>query len=256
MEMCHIVPGLNTSLIKGRPYAMCLAQFVIASDEYAEAYAGLGEDTHLIMDNGLAEEGAPLRVAALTRAAVRCSPDEVVLPDYLDTNENIAAAAFALQDEEFLGVIDDTGVRLMFVPHGDTLDEYAANIRSITFFDRQPDSFGISKFHDKMHPLAYIFGRAPLAMLVKAYFPDKPLHYLGLGGPVQELRVLPNGRSCDTAYAYMAAAHNLRLAASTLFRPAQVSYVHDATLTEAQVALCKYNMRLLDGMVALERSEW
>lgn len=249
MQMCHIVPGLNTEHIAGRPYAMCLAQFIISDANYAEAYIDLPASTHVIMDNGLAEDGKPLKVSRLAEAAALCRPSEVVLPDFIDTTENIAAATFAMQDDKFMSTIDDIGAQLMFVPHGNTLSEYAANVKTVAMFDRLPDSFGISKFHDKMHPLAHIFGRAPLAFLVKAYFPDKPLHYLGLGGPVQELRMLPNGRSCDTCYAFMAAANGFKLKQSMLFRPKQVEYDHSATLTPAQVDLFFANMSVLDEMV-------
>lgn len=255
MQMCHIVPGLHTSLIEHRSFAMCLAQFVLSDDVYAEAYRKLGAGTHVIMDNGLAEEGTPLKVADLGKAIPLCEPSEVVLPDYLDADDNLNAAAYALQDPEFLEIVDSHGIRLMFVPHGRTIYEYAFNVRRVAIdFGRLPDSFGISKFHDQMHPLAHIFGRGPLAMLVKAYFPNKPIHYLGLGGPVHELRMLPNGRTCDTCYAFMAAANDLELEPAMLFRPPQVDYKHDAMLTPRQMLLFAGNVNTLDTIAS--ESEW
>jgi hypothetical protein len=236
---------------------MCLAQFVMAEEEYADAYRDLsvGTRTHLIMDNGLAEEGTPLKVADLGKAIPRCEPSEVVLPDYLDPTANIKAAHYALHEApDFLGIVDGYGIELMYVPHGNTIHEYAANVTALHKFDRLPDSFGISKFHDKTHILSHIFGRGPLAMLVKAYFPDKPIHYLGLGGPIQELRMLPNGRSCDTCYAYMAAAHDLKLDPAMLFRPPVVDYEHSATLNHKQILLFNANVGTLDKAAA--EVEW
>lgn len=250
MKVAHIVPGLNTEFLGFHKYAMCLAQFVLADDEYAQAYSRLPTDTHVIMDNGLAEEGQPLKVAQLAEAVLKCVPDEVVLPDYIDPDENIKAARFALGNEEFLSAVQKVDAQLMFVPHGSTMHEYVANVSALTTFDRLPDSFGISKFHDKMHPLAYYLGRAPLALVVKAFFPNKPLHYLGLGGPLNELRVLPFGRTVDTCYAYMAAANDITLHHQMFYRPKAVEYNHQAVLdpSRGQVKLFEANCAAIDAV--------
>lgn len=254
MKMCHIVPGSATELIKG-PYAMCLAQFIRSDVEYADAYSKLPSSVHLIMDNGLAEDGKPLGLQSLAGAVLDCIPSELVLPDHLDPADNFKAVHEAMSNQDFLDIIDERGIKLMYVPHGRSFLDYADNVRCIMALDRKPDSFGISKFHDRIHPLSHIFGRAPLALLVKAYFPDKPIHYLGLGGPVQELRMLPNGRSCDTVYAFMAAAHDIPIHHQMMYRPKEVHYDHQAELSVGQVELFWKNTAVLD-VLAKQGGSW
>jgi hypothetical protein len=69
-------------------FEFCLAQEVLASEEYAEAYAQVGEghglSREVIMDNGFHELGRPLSVPELVDAAARINPNYVIAPDMID----------------------------------------------------------------------------------------------------------------------------------------------------------------------------
>lgn len=256
MLVVHIMPSMLTHLATNRRMALCLAQFVLSDDEYAEQYEKYASTSRnwLIMDNGLAEDGKPLNPDALLEAAKRVHPQEIVLPDYIDPEKNVSAASLTLQHEAFMQYVNMRSVHLMYVPHGSNLWEWFENLRVVTKFGRLPDSIGISKFHDRIHPQSEVYGRGPLGMIARAIFPDKPIHYLGLGLPPSELQFLPYGRSCDTASAALYAYAGIKLSPEgALFRGDRITYKHDAIFKMRDEAIVLHNMSVMDAIA--ERQE-
>lgn len=246
MQVVHIMPRHLTHLIDNRTMALCLAQFVLSDDEYAEYYAEYASrgETWLIMDNGLAEEGKPLNPDQLLEAAKLVHPQEIVLPDYIEPDRNVKAATATMEHEPFMRFVNDYGIHLMYVPHGRSVSEWMDNLTAAPQFF---DSIGISKFHDRIHPQSAVYGRGPLGLLARGLFPETPLHYLGLGLPPAELQFMAFGRSCDTGVAAMYGLSNIRLSHfGTLFRPERLEYVHEATCSTRHEAVIVRNMGALD----------
>jgi hypothetical protein len=230
---------------------MCLAQFVLSDDKYAADYLAFGEDSWLIMDNGLAEDGKPQGPDKLLEAGLRVCPSEIVLPDFLDPAANIKAAAQTLQHEGLMTFVRDRVIQLMYVPHGEHLWQWIDNLRAITKFETMPDSVGISKFHNEIHPSAAVYGRGVLGCLVRGLFPEMPIHYLGLSLTTLELGRMAFGRSCDTSVATMSAYRGLRFGGDgLLYRPADVEYKHDATLNRKQYNDALHNMNVMDEIAS------
>lgn len=249
MQIAHIVPRTHTNLLLGRQVAMCLAQFVLTDDIYAGDYATRSDDCWLIMDNGLAEDGRPVGPDKLLEASLKVSPSEIVLPDFMEPAANIKAAAQTLQHEEFMHHVRNKAIKLMYVPHGDTLWTWIDNLSAITKFGVLPDSIGISKFHDQIHPQSGVYGRGLLGCIVRGMFPEMPIHYLGLSMPSAEITAMTFGRSCDTCVATMSAYRNLKFRPDgLLYRPGDVGYVHDAVLTRKQLETARHNMKVLDEL--------
>lgn len=253
MKIAHIMPKSLTHLATGRSVALCLAQFVLADEEYAAAYrAYASKDSNwLIMDNGLAEDGKPLNPDMLLQAATKVQPQEIVLPDYTDPVKNIQAVEATMQHEAFVSFVNDHCTSLMYVPHGDTLWQWFDNLRVVIRFERMPDSIGISKFHSLVHPQAAVYGRGPLGILARGLFPDKPLHYLGLSLPPIELKFMPYARSCDTCVASMYGLYGLRLSEhGTLVRPNHVQFDFDATFDNVQLRATQHNIMVMETLAA------
>lgn len=247
MQIAHIVPRNYSHLLSVRTMVMCLAQFVLSDEDYADEYADFEGHAHVIMDNGLAEEGRPLGPDKLAQAIELVHPSEVVLPDFIEPAANIGAAEKTLQHEGFMKAVDQFGVKLMYVPHGDTLDAWVENLRAAERLPVMPDSIGISKFHDRIHPNNAVYGRGLMGLITRGFFPNAAIHYLGLSLPINEMVYMAFGRSCDTCIATMMAYNNIKLAAPTsLYRPDVVGYKHDAVLTDQQIRLAWHNMDELD----------
>lgn len=231
--------------------AMCLAQFVLSDDEYAEHWKNYAMTTGkwLIMDNALAEEGRPVAPDQLLEAAKRVRPQEIVIPDLLDPEQNVKLASQFLQYPPIIEFIRTYGTRLMYVPHGSDLRQWMGNLMAMTSFDRIPDSIGISKFHDRIHPNSAVYGRGPLGAIARGLFPEHPLHYLGLGLPPLELKYMLFGRSCDTSVAAMYAYHGLQLAHDgTLFRAENVEFDFEAQFDVRAERRVIHNMNVLNNL--------
>ncbi len=144
-------------------------------------------------------------------------------------------------------------IKLMYVPHGDDVRTWMANLMAMSQFDRLPDSIGISKFHDRIHPMSAVYGRGALGAIARGLFPELPIHYLGLGLPPMELQFMLFGRSCDTSVAAMYAYHNLRLSThGTLFRNEDVEFKFDAQFDLPAERRLLHNMRILNRLAQQE----
>lgn len=235
--------------------AMCLAQFVLSDKEYAEAWSNYARAAGkwLILDNGLAEHGKPLSPDLLLEAAKLVRPQEIVIPDLLDPAQNAKLAAATLEYEPLIRFVDRYSTRLMYVPHGVTMTQWIGNLTAAVHFSRPPDSLGISKFHDRIHPLSAVYGRGPLGAIARGLFPDLPLHYLGLGLPPMEMKYMLFGRSCDTCVASMYAYRGLTLASDgTLFRAENVDFKFDAEFDIRAERRVMTNMRVLNRIAGQE----
>lgn len=256
MRIAHII-SKNYDILNEITMSMCLAQIVAADNEYARHYREFSERpyTHLIMDNGLAEDGKPVGIDTLLSSAERVIPDIIVLPDVLEPAQNLDTAQRALEHEGLIKFAVEHGVKLMYVPHGNSLPEWTGNLLRMPRHPEYnfPNCIGISKFHSEIHPLSSVYGRGPLGTVAHGIYPDLDIHYLGLSLPPMELIHMEHGQTCDTCLAVMSAAHGIRLSAlGSLFRPDFVKYDHTMTLNEHQVAVAGDNFKTLDTIAARE----
>lgn len=260
MRIAHIIPK-NYEMLNEITVSMCLAQIVAKDSEYARHYQEFSErlDTHLIMDNGLAEDGKPVDVDTLLYAAQRVVPNVVVLPDVLDPKDNIAVAQRALEHEGFIKFAVEHGVRLMYVPHGDSLAEWTGNLLRMPKHPKYnfPNCVGISKFHSTIHPLGSVYGRGPLGTIAHGTYPDMDIHYLGLSLPPIELLHMEHGQTCDTCLAAMSASQGIKLSSfGSLLRPDTVEFDCEVVLNEHQVAIAGKNIETLNAIAGRYTDIW
>jgi len=88
MKYALIAPpteSLRLLAVYGLTYHMALAQYVLNDERYQKVYKMMHDLDHfIILDNGAAENGVPLDIKDIVKAANLVGADEVVMPDVLD----------------------------------------------------------------------------------------------------------------------------------------------------------------------------
>ena len=223
-RVAHIVPVQHLADTEDMQYHMCLAHLV-GNEEYRKHFAKMAKaGRFVLMDNGAAE-GSQLQPEQLLEMYEQINPTEIVLPDTL-----YEPGSTIQKSRNFLSLLDERGLgakyRVMAVPQGRTLDEWAACAR-VFVKDTRVDSIGVSKFlnigtHDR-----YVRAKACniLEQLIKEYNRDTlEVHLLGCDeGPlivktIQEAH--PFVRGCDSAFAYLQAQAKVMMSLENDNRPA------------------------------------
>jgi hypothetical protein len=175
MQIASIVPIPNLYLIKGKPYHMALAHLVQKSAPYADFYwAEANRGAHVLMDNGVVENGVPLPIEFLVNLASSCGAKEIVLPDVLfDRQTSLSMHRDALAAlPEGLGAIG--------VPQGKDQADWLKALDQVV--ELGVPTIGISRFvsrffSDRFEALAKAMPRIPKGMHI---------HLLGcIGDPLE-----------------------------------------------------------------------
>lgn len=237
MKVAHIIPPAWTASFCLGDYRMALAHWVVDQPMYVKHIQA--ETAYVILDNG-AFEGKRQTPAQLMLAAKRIDADELVLPDV----PGDWRATLDLSKSSYKQLY---GRRVMFVPHGQTLDEWKT---CLDHWMNVPKSgfhvIGIS-------PMRYIEGgyKHTLEMLEFAHEFGAPIHLLGLADAKYfnfhlldaacELGV----RGIDTSYAFALGARGKLLTPSA--PKINLGSIHQYTgLSSGTRRLITLNMAILD----------
>lgn len=218
MKVATILPQPYLSLIKQEDYHMCLANLIGAPgmEAYTEFYRkqGFNKNSYLIMDNGLIE-GNPRPVDELIYKAQYLQADEFILPDVFCDSK---ATLEAIQGAYELG--KSSGIKMMAVPQGNTLDEWLDCASEIIGNFRGIEVLGIPKV------LVKIAGRDGRLIAIRKLEEKSPMlrhkeiHLLGCWQTPLELLfidkaqrsgLIPKVRGVDSAIPYVFARAGVRL---------------------------------------------
>jgi hypothetical protein len=190
MKIASIVPINNSSKAFEGKYSMILApladHFV-----YAAAKKPLGNFT--IVDNGAYEDGKPVDIMQLVKAAASVDGDEIILPDVLGDKDNtVYLTTKAIDTLASNGLINR--FRLMAVCQGSTIKEFE---QCFKLFDSNPyiDTIGIPKIAGELR----LDGRAGLEYIWRDT--KKAIHLLGCNKNLMEFKQFAHPdkiRSADT----------------------------------------------------------
>jgi hypothetical protein len=122
MKVATIVPQNYLHLLKKDDYLMCLGNLINkpGMERYTEFYRQKCADgAFVIMDNGLIEND-PRPLPELIEKAYQLGASEMVMTDVFRDKE----ATLKAIEEGMKQIGDDCPIRLMFVPQGNTIDEW------------------------------------------------------------------------------------------------------------------------------------
>lgn len=226
----HIVPPAHYKDIVEEDFHMCLAHLVLESPEYREYYEGLSliEGVHVLMDNGAAED-SQLSNEELIETFKMINPTEIVLPDVLCN-----CSATIVKTFDFLNkYADKLDYQFMAVPQGATFTEWLICARTFVQ-DKRINSIGVSKFlnmRTTTNPWVRYEACIELEKLIEEYGRDDlKIHLLGCDeGPTIVGHIankFPFVRSCDTAFAYLAAQAGWTIAPGVQRPPGEIDFLN------------------------------
>jgi hypothetical protein len=200
-------PNLGMKLLAsfGLSYHMALAQYILADVHYKAVYQALHNFDHFIMvDNGAAENGVPLPIEKIVKAADMVGADEIVMPDVLDDMRATIKATYA-------ALIHVKKKRRAVVPQGKDWNEWTdCTLELIQFGCR---TICVAKRYEKLPG-----GRVKALEIIAAHGwqDDHDIHLLGCcKNPLKEIRdalnVAPWVRGIDTAAPVSYAQHGTPL---------------------------------------------
>lgn len=220
-RVAHIVPVSHLQDTVNNQYHMCLAHLV-EDETYKNHFKAMSKaGKFVLMDNGAAE-GSQLNFDKLFEMYEEINPTEIVLPDTL-----LEMGSTIQKSRNFLAEMQkrDITYRVMAVPQGKTLDEWAACARIFVKDDRI-NTIGVSKFLNVVTKDDFIRFKALgiLKDLIKEYERDDlEVHLLGCDeGPliVNMCHTAYNFvRGCDSAFAYIAAQADSPISLNNVKRP-------------------------------------
>lgn len=218
MQVATILPQQYLSLIRQENYHMCLANLIgtPGMEAYTEFYTeqGFNKNSYLIMDNGLIE-GNPRPIEELIHKAQYLHADEFILPDVFRDSK---ATLEAIQAAYELG--KNSGIKMMAVPQGNTLNEWLSCACEIIGNFREINVIGIPKV---LVDIAGRDGRLIAINLLAEQSPvlrHKEIHLLGCWQTPLELLfidkaqrkgIIPKVRGVDSAIPYVYARAGIRL---------------------------------------------
>lgn len=223
-RVAHIVPVQQLADTEDMQYHMCLAHLV-GNEEYRKHFAKMAANGRFVlMDNGAAE-GSQLQPERLLEMYEQINPTEIVLPDTL-----YEPGSTIQKSRNFLALLDKRGLgakyRVMAVPQGRTLDEWAACAR-VFVKDTRVDSIGVSKFLNIGTRDRYARVKAcnVLEQLIKEYNRDTlEVHLLGCDEGPLIVKTIHEAhsfvRGCDSAFAYLQAQAKVMMSLENDSRPA------------------------------------
>lgn len=218
MKVATILPQTHLNHVQYDTYHMCLANLIgePGMEKYTNFYKeqAYRTDRYVIMDNGLIE-GNPRPISELVAKAKALQADEFILPDvFRDSTATLNAIDNAYEEA------CASGIRMMAVPQGNTLDEWLSCACEIIGNFRKVEVIGIPKV------LVDIAGRdgrlLAIEQLVKMnpMLKHKQIHLLGCWktpleiltiDKASESGIIPMVRGVDSAIAYVYARAGIRI---------------------------------------------
>lgn len=215
--VAEIVPVSQLEDIFRNKCFMCLAQVAAESEAYRGFHKHcLSEGKFVVLDNGECE-GKRLSDDELVEMIKEIRPHEFILPDVMcDAEATLESTMVFLDEHPNLNY----KLRLMGVPHGKTLEEWEA-CAYVMIADKRIRTIGVPKvlstlgsekqFGDDFKPYAMRWHAVKYVQEQAEKMGRKNLrvHLLGMNEkPIIVKRIaysFPIVRSCDTAYAWLAA---------------------------------------------------
>ena len=178
----------------GANFHLVVSDLILESPKYLRFYRGrLRQGDFVILDSPAFETGQQTDLQDTVHAVQLLRPSEVVLPDDINSAENTVDVA-----EDAIAALVDIGYtgRVMMVPHGSSLSEFAKCFDdlldlylhkriTIGLQEEIPELFGMSR-QEMIHYLNQRYG-SPLTY-----------HLLGVDEKLEDQHVV-DARSCDTA---------------------------------------------------------
>ena len=216
MKVATILPQSYLHMAIVDDYHMCLANFI--GEPEMEAYTNFFRDQaklgFVIMDNGLIE-GNPRPIDELVVKAKLIGAHEMVLPDvFRDSKATLDAI------DNAYGRSLESGINLMAVPQGNTLEEWLDCACTIIGEYREVKTIGIPKV------LVDIAGRDGRSIAITELAKRSPMlyhkdiHLLGCWNSALEITIIdklsrtnkiPTVRGVDSAFAYVYTRAGVRL---------------------------------------------
>lgn len=268
MNIAFISPIKHLHDTYATGYYMVLAQ-LLDQPAYSKFYSpqNIGRGT-VILDNGAAENEL-ITDAELAKAIDCVQPSVVIAPDDLNSWENTVALTerFLCESEPFKAArYHDANI--MVVPHGLTFEQWRLCLDQLmTAADRHCKGhlwIGIARKHTFLTEQSAAFGRLELAQHCQRYYPDVPIHLLGLATNPLEINLfaqvgLRNVLGVDTALPWVAANHGVLFSkAGLLHRPSTWHSDEFAEYNQGTVHIAQANMKwMLNGLAGREQaSHW
>jgi len=231
VRIALITPFGNLHDAPDTGYYMVLAQHVLSNSGYAAFYSKRGRqllyqstkclyapgEQFTILDNGAAE-GETLTWYDLCTTIRMIEPDVVISPDDLNSSSNtLMLTRDFICSDAFKEVQDILGhkVPYMVVPHGNTWREWEGNLDDLMALQPQPSMIGVARKHTLLDSHGALYGRAGLVNYANSYYPNTPVHLLGLASTPLELRAIMNVHDgadilgVDTALPWVAGSHGM-----------------------------------------------
>ena len=249
MKVAHIVQPIWSSNYNLGDYRFALAHWV---KQYKDTYTApmKSEKAYMILDNG-AFEGQTQSEDDILSAAQKLGADEIVLPDVPgDPKATLSASYKAFK--KF------SGYRTMFVPHGQTPEEWFECVDAWVSKIREAKEESKVGYHTiGISPLRYLEGgyKYTKEMINHVRKLDMPIHLLGCADMwyfTSEL--LPhlakwNIRGMDTSYAFALGAKGILLTPSSPKVNLGDTEQYDI-LTTNQRRLVALNIAILNNWIA------
>lgn len=218
MKVATILPQQYLQCTLYDDYYMCLANLIDepGMESYTNFFMDMGtcDKKYVIMDNGLIE-GNPRPIKELIEKAKLIHADEFILPDVFRDSTATLNAIDAAYEEACA-----SGIRMMAVPQGDTLDEWLSCACEIIGNFREIEVIGVPKV------LVDIAGRDGRLFAIKQLVEMSPMlkhkqiHLLGCWKTPLEILtidkasasgIIPMVRGVDSAIAYVYARAGIRI---------------------------------------------
>ena len=180
MKIATILPTAHIWLEDEADYHLCLAHHLRRDMIYTFFFRKQVRDKrYVIMDNGAAENGIPMKIDSLLSLVEVIECQEIVLPDTIHDAEATLKSSYA-------AVIKtrkvSSGLKIMTVPHGKNVEEWRACVYEMFLWDI--DTIGISKF---IVPNLFPSRVEALISVQELILSDKDIHLLGYTGVKDEI---------------------------------------------------------------------
>ena len=179
MKVATILPVKNLHLEEKNDYHMCLAH--IDDREYWQFFRErVSEGHHVLMDNGVVENGIPYTIEKILEIATDNLVTEIVLPDQICDRE----ATLALGEEAITYLAHDRRslwLDFMAVPQGESTEEWCECAKAMLTWPVR--SFGVSRFVAQYAP----HRRDLLEACPELLGSDREIHLLGCPDDPREI---------------------------------------------------------------------
>lgn len=259
MNIAFISPIKHLEDTYATGYYMVLAQ-LLDQPAYKKFYSpqNIGRGT-VILDNGAAENEL-ITDEQLAKAIDWVQPDVVIAPDDLNSWQRTAILTdLFLCESQAFKMARYHAASIMLVPHGDTEEEWRTCLQVLMEISRPVCEghrwIGIARKHTFLTEHSAAFGRLELAQHCQRYYPDVPIHLLGLATNPLEIGIfaqagLRNVLGIDTALPWVAAERGVLFSkAGLLQRPNTWHSDEFAEYDQGVISLAQTNMRWMLNLI-------